>query len=83
MSQKRKRSELDSSDEEEPTLGKQVLPVANLPADFDGVPQDGLQYLFTVRCVQLSHTTTLYELTTTSQEGCQAFTARHTRHQPI
>ncbi|KAG8782173.1 hypothetical protein FRC15_007405 [Serendipita sp. 397] len=27
----------------------QVLPVANLPMNFDGVPQDGLEYLFTVR----------------------------------
>lgn len=50
MSQKRKRSDLDDSDEEEPSLGKQVLPVANLPADFSGIPQDGLEYLFTVRC---------------------------------
>ncbi|THG98869.1 hypothetical protein EW026_g3398 [Hermanssonia centrifuga] len=49
MSSKRKRTDLDDSDEEEPALGKQVLPVANLPADFNGVPEDGLQYLFTVR----------------------------------
>ena len=46
---KRTRSEIDDSDEEEPSLGKQVLPVANLPADFDSEPMDGLQYLFTVR----------------------------------
>ncbi|KAH8106042.1 hypothetical protein BXZ70DRAFT_1004329 [Cristinia sonorae] len=37
------------SDEDEPALGKQVLPVANLPEDFNGEPMDGLQYLFTVR----------------------------------
>ncbi|SCV72160.1 BQ2448_4854 [Microbotryum intermedium] len=29
--------------------GSQVLPVADLPDDFDGVPEDGMQYLFTVR----------------------------------
>ncbi|KAG8815677.1 hypothetical protein FRC17_000627 [Serendipita sp. 399] len=38
---------------EEPTMDyapNQVLPVANyLPMDFDGTPQDGLEYLFTVR----------------------------------
>ena len=49
---KRKRPEYESSDDEaEPTLGRRVLPVANLPFDFDGVPEDGAQYLFTVRCV--------------------------------
>lgn len=46
---KRKRDEAGDEDEEEPSLGRQVLPVANLPNDFDGVPMDGLQYLFTVR----------------------------------
>ena len=46
---KRKADQLDDSDEEEPMLGRQVLPVANLPESFDGVPMDGLQYLFTVR----------------------------------
>ena len=47
---KRKADELDDSDEEEePMLGRQVLPVANLPDTFDGVPADGMQYLFTVR----------------------------------
>ncbi|KIP10679.1 hypothetical protein PHLGIDRAFT_100801 [Phlebiopsis gigantea 11061_1 CR5-6] len=49
MSSKRKRNDVDSSDEEEPSLGKQVLPVANLPANFSGDPEDGLQYLFLVR----------------------------------
>ena len=43
---KRKADESDNSDEEEPMLGRQVLPVANLPDTFDGVPMDGLQYLF-------------------------------------
>ncbi|THV08356.1 hypothetical protein K435DRAFT_958935 [Dendrothele bispora CBS 962.96] len=46
---KRKHEELDDSDDEEPYFGKQILPVANLPADFDGVPTDGMEYLFTVR----------------------------------
>ncbi|RPD66756.1 hypothetical protein L226DRAFT_452149 [Lentinus tigrinus ALCF2SS1-7] len=46
---KRKAEELEDSDDEEPMLGRQVLPVANLPDTFDGVPMDGMQYLFTVR----------------------------------
>lgn len=29
----------------------QILPVADLPADFDGTPVDGAQYLAVVRCV--------------------------------
>ncbi|TFK43702.1 hypothetical protein BDQ12DRAFT_675416 [Crucibulum laeve] len=46
---KRKRDEIDDSDEDEAPFGRQILPVANLPEDFDGVPMDGMQYLFTVR----------------------------------
>jgi hypothetical protein len=39
-------------DESEPhKFGTSVLPVANLPNSFDGVPQDGMEYLFTVRWV--------------------------------
>lgn len=34
-----------------PRVGCQVLPVADLPEDFAGEPQDGLEYLFTVRLV--------------------------------
>ena len=46
--QKRKRNDDDS--DEDPSYGMhQILPVANLPADFDGEPMDGMQYLFTVR----------------------------------
>jgi len=30
---------------------RQILPVANLPIDFNGEPMDGMQYLFTVRYV--------------------------------
>lgn len=49
---KRKHQDADlSDDDDEPSLGRQVLPVANLPASFNGTPEDGLQYLFTVRCV--------------------------------
>jgi len=40
---------MEESDEDEPSMGKQVLPVANLPAGFNGEPVDGLQYLFMVR----------------------------------
>lgn len=37
-------------DEWEPhVFGNSVLPVANLPSSYDGVPQDGMEYLFTVR----------------------------------
>lgn len=47
---KRKRGEYENSDDEnDHVVGKQVLPVADLPFDFDGVPEDGAQYLFTVR----------------------------------
>lgn len=38
------------SDDDEPSFGKQTLPVANLPLDFDREPEDGLQYLFMTRC---------------------------------
>lgn len=48
MASKRKYAEVDS-DDDEPMLGRQVLPVANLPDTFHGDPADGLQYLFTVR----------------------------------
>lgn len=48
---KRKREELDDSDDDEPSYGKQILPVANLPEDFNEEPVDGMQYLFTVRYV--------------------------------
>jgi hypothetical protein len=51
MSHKRKHDELESDEEDEPAFGKQILPVANLPDDFNGEPTDGMQYLFTVRRV--------------------------------
>uniref|UniRef100_A0A0W0EZB3 Uncharacterized protein n=1 Tax=Moniliophthora roreri TaxID=221103 RepID=A0A0W0EZB3_MONRR len=59
---KRKRDEYDEnadSDDEEPSFGRQILPVANLPGDFDGIPQDGMEYLFTVRrdAAKLPHVT--------------------------
>ncbi|PPR04048.1 hypothetical protein CVT24_010623 [Panaeolus cyanescens] len=44
-----KRKREDSDDEEEASYGRQILPVANLPDDFDQEPMDGMQYLFTVR----------------------------------
>lgn len=46
---KRKRGEDDDEDEDDLAYGKQILPVANLPDDFDEEPLDGMQYLFTVR----------------------------------
>ncbi|KAF7352617.1 hypothetical protein MVEN_01227300 [Mycena venus] len=46
-------------DDEEMYFGRQILPVANLPADYEGIPEDGMQYLFTVRrdAKQLPHVT--------------------------
>lgn len=52
-SKKRSRDDMDDSDDE-PSLGRQILPVAHLPDNFDAVPLDGLQYLFTVRWVHCS-----------------------------
>ncbi|KAJ7094580.1 hypothetical protein B0H15DRAFT_946980 [Mycena belliarum] len=49
MPPKRKRDDHDESDDEDTSFGRQILPVANLPADFQGEPEDGMQYLFTVR----------------------------------
>ncbi|OAX44478.1 hypothetical protein K503DRAFT_656202, partial [Rhizopogon vinicolor AM-OR11-026] len=47
---KRKWEDVDyNSDDDEPSFGKQTLPVANLPMDFDREPEDGMQYLFMVR----------------------------------
>lgn len=48
---KRKRGDFDDIDDENPSFGKQILPVANLPNTFDGIPGDGMEYLFTVRYV--------------------------------
>ena len=49
-SHKRKRNNIESdSEEEEPSFGRQILPVADLPIDYNDEPQDGLEYLFTVR----------------------------------
>lgn len=36
-------------DEEQVSMGRQTLPVARLRDDFNGIPQDGMEYLFTVR----------------------------------
>jgi hypothetical protein len=49
MVNKRKRDDFSDSDSDEIKPGKQILPVANLPYDFDQEPQDGMQYLFLVR----------------------------------
>jgi hypothetical protein len=51
MPPKRKAAQIDDSDSDEPSFGRQILPVARLPDSFEGEPIDGLQYLFTVRCV--------------------------------
>ncbi|KAJ4478329.1 hypothetical protein J3R30DRAFT_3480519 [Lentinula aciculospora] len=46
---KRKRADIDDYGDEDPSFGRQILPVANLPDTFDGIPSDGMEYLFTVR----------------------------------
>lgn len=50
---KRKRDDYDDDnfEEDSPSYGRQILPVANLPEDFNEEPMDGLQYLFMVRYV--------------------------------
>ncbi|KAI0307188.1 hypothetical protein B0F90DRAFT_1686026 [Multifurca ochricompacta] len=51
-SQKRKREgeHVGGGDGDDAPYGpRQILPVANLPIDFDSEPADGMQYLFTVR----------------------------------
>lgn len=55
MNTKRTWDEMEESDEDEPSMGRQILPVAQLPDDFDGEPMDGMQYLFTVRYIQANH----------------------------
>lgn len=45
---------MDDSDEDEPLMGRQNLPVARLPEHFDGEPMDGMQYLFLVRYARSS-----------------------------
>ena len=54
------RGDMEESDDEENLTHapNQVLPIARLPADFSGVPQDGMEYLFTVRWAYI----TLYRL---------------------
>lgn len=53
MPPKRKRNQGDGDEEDVPELGNRVLPVADLPNDFSGEPEDGAQYLFLVRYVQI------------------------------
>ncbi|KAG9104203.1 hypothetical protein FRC06_004628 [Ceratobasidium sp. 370] len=59
MPPKRKLDLTGDDDDEVPSLGNRVLPVANLPDDFNGEPEDGAQYLFLVRrdALNLPHTT--------------------------
>jgi hypothetical protein len=62
---KRKWESVDHSDDDEPLLGRQILPVANLPDDFNQAPVDGMQYLFTVRyCVLVFHPALLLSFST-------------------
>lgn len=45
------RGDMEENDDEESLTHapNQVLPIANLPANFSCEPQDGMEYLFTVR----------------------------------
>jgi hypothetical protein len=55
---KRKWRDLDHDlDDDEPSFGKQTLPVASLPVDFDREPADGMEYLFMVRWVSTTSLT--------------------------
>ncbi|CAE7233434.1 unnamed protein product [Rhizoctonia solani] len=49
MPPKRKRAQADDDEEEAGLIGNQALPIADLPDDFSGEPEDGMQYLFLVR----------------------------------
>ncbi|KAJ1309022.1 hypothetical protein OPQ81_004703 [Rhizoctonia solani] len=49
MPPKRKRAQADDEDDDTALLGNQALPIADLPDDFCGEPEDGMQYLFLVR----------------------------------
>ncbi|KAF8605344.1 hypothetical protein BDV93DRAFT_521670 [Ceratobasidium sp. AG-I] len=62
MPPKRKRNQGDVDDDDAPALGNRVLPVADLPSDFSGEPEDGAQYLFLVRrdALSLPHTTRVF-----------------------
>jgi hypothetical protein len=49
---KRETEDIGSDGDDTATYGlRQILPVANLPVDFDSEPLDGMQYLFLVRYV--------------------------------
>ena len=77
---KRKRDDADEDDE--PAYGlRQILPVANLPSNFEGEPEDGMQYLFTVRYAPLSYSH-LHRLTV-SQERNASATGSQARPEPI
>ena len=71
-SKKRKRESTD----DDATYGlRQILPVANLPIDFDDEPLDGTQYLFLVRCVlslfsELCYTVIRNDVSMYQQKGC-------------
>lgn len=74
---------MEGSDDEEPVMGKQVLPIAHLPADFDGEPVDGLQYLFTVRYVSWSFKSQKLILKYIFKSRLPSVTPRNPRRQPI
>lgn len=60
-----------------PRVGCQVLPVADLPEDFAGEPQDGMQYLFTVRSVRLLLIFLLADILSLPQPGRGRATKRY------
>ncbi|KAF9453048.1 hypothetical protein P691DRAFT_793511 [Macrolepiota fuliginosa MF-IS2] len=81
---KRKFDEIDDSDSDEASFGKQILPVANLPDGFSSEPVDGMQYLFTVRrdAKALPHFTRVANPYETSVETAEPRTSKSIRQNP-
>ncbi|CCO31890.1 hypothetical protein BN14_05941 [Rhizoctonia solani AG-1 IB] len=84
MAPKRKRTQADDEDEDVGLSGNQVLPIANLPNDFSGEPEDGMQYLFLVRrdAKSLPNTTRVFNpyASAIAQESLASTTAKKPPH---
>ena len=81
VNNKRKRDD-DGDSDEDPSYGmRQILPVASLPANFDGEPVDGMQYLFMVRYVVWVLVYVL--LLMYAQTQCKAVARRDASTEPI
>jgi hypothetical protein len=82
---KRKRNDFEDEDEDEPSYGRQILPVAELPDDFNDEPLDGMQYLFMVRCgpSTVSKPCSYQNIYNKKQTRCPAFTPCHKSSQSL